>query len=271
VDRRHEIVRGLRLSLPAGLGLFPLGVAFGMLVIQDGLEWWVAPALSISVYAGSVELLLASMIATATPLATVALTILLVNFRHVFYAFSFPRGVIVNRWARLYSTYALTDESFATAAAHPVGWTAPRLLAVQIAFQCYWVGGGLVGVAVASLLPRPIRGLEFALVALFLTLALDACRTREQVPSLVLAAGAFGVAAWAAPGNLIFVSMIVFVLALAVRFIASSSSTRTVPGRPRDAEARMGAGSGTIARAGGGVATAGGGATDGGAGREDER
>lgn len=270
MDRRHEIARGLRLSLPAGLGLFPLGVAFGMLVIQDGLEWWVAPALSISVYAGSVELLLASMIATATPLATVALTVLLVNFRHVFYAFSFPRQVVSGRWARLYSTYALTDESFATAAAHPDGWTAPRLLTVQIAFQCYWVGGGLVGAAVASLLARPIRGLEFALVALFLTLALDACRTREQIPSLVLAAGAFGVAAWAAPGNLIFASMVVFVLALAVRFVASSW-TRTASRGSAAATA-----SGARAREGAAAADAGDGrdrsaAIGGGDGREDRR
>ena len=27
--------------------LFPLGVAFGLLVVQSGLPWWVAPALSI--------------------------------------------------------------------------------------------------------------------------------------------------------------------------------------------------------------------------------
>jgi len=238
VDRRHEIAQGLRLSAPAGLGLFPLGVAFGMLVIQNGLAWWVAPALSISVYAGSVELLLASMIATATPLATVALTVLLVNFRHVFYAFSFPRDVARPGAARWYSTYALTDEAFAVTAAHPRGWTSPRLLTVQVAFQCYWVGGGLVGVAVASALPRPIRGLEFALCALFITLALDACRTREQLPSLALAAVALAVAALVAPGNLIFASMVVFVAGLGLRVALSSGSRSSPAARAAPAQAR---------------------------------
>ena len=36
------------------------------------------------------------MIATATPLLTVALATLLVNFRHVFYAFSSPLKVVRN-------------------------------------------------------------------------------------------------------------------------------------------------------------------------------
>lgn len=44
--RRGEIAAGLRDSLAAGLGMFPLGAAFGMLVVQAGLPWWLAPALS---------------------------------------------------------------------------------------------------------------------------------------------------------------------------------------------------------------------------------
>src|SRR5699024_6133680 len=68
VLRRGEIAAGLRASLSAGLGMFPLGIAFGMLVVQAGLPWWVAPALSFTAYAGSLELLLVSMIVTAVPL-----------------------------------------------------------------------------------------------------------------------------------------------------------------------------------------------------------
>src|SRR5919112_4468531 len=62
-------------------------IAFGLMVVQSGLPWWVAPALSIAGFAGSLELLLIGMMLTATPLAVIALTTFLVNFRHVFYAF----------------------------------------------------------------------------------------------------------------------------------------------------------------------------------------
>jgi predicted branched-subunit amino acid permease len=46
--------------------------------------------LALSAFAGSLELMLVGMIAAVVPLAAVALTTLVVNFRHIFYAFSFP-------------------------------------------------------------------------------------------------------------------------------------------------------------------------------------
>lgn len=42
VSRRLEVASGVRDSLAAGQGMFPLGIAFGLLVVQSGLPWWVA-------------------------------------------------------------------------------------------------------------------------------------------------------------------------------------------------------------------------------------
>lgn len=216
---RGEIATGIRLSFAAGLGMFPIGIAFGVLVMQTGLPWWAAPGLSIAVFAGSVELLLVGLMATATPLATIALTVLLVNFRHVFYAFSFPLHVVKNPLARLYSVYALIDEAYAVTAASPGTWNRWRLIALQLAFQSYWVGGGLVGVAIASFLPGTIEGLEFALCALFITLTLDACRSRKQVPSLVLAGLSLGLSLVLVPDNALFAAMLGFVVLLIGRHL----------------------------------------------------
>ena len=58
---RHEITQGALLILPAGLGMIPIGIAFGLLVVQSGLPWWMAPALSFFAYAGSLELLLITL------------------------------------------------------------------------------------------------------------------------------------------------------------------------------------------------------------------
>ncbi|MUL66723.1 branched-chain amino acid transporter AzlC [Mycobacterium sp. CBMA 234] len=218
-SRRAEVAAGVRASLAAGLGMYPIGVAFGLLVIQAGLPWWVAPALSIACFAGSLELLLIGMIVAATPLATIALTAFLVNFRHIFYAFTFPLHVVRNRFARAYSVYTLVDEAYAVTAANPRGWTSWRLLSLQAAFQCYWVGGGLTGVLLGSLLPTRIEGLEFALCALFVTLTLDACRSRAGVPSLLLAAVSFSIAMVVAPHQALFVGLLLFIATLVVRYL----------------------------------------------------
>ncbi|XDO64335.1 AzlC family ABC transporter permease [Streptomyces sp. RLB1-33] len=92
--------------------------------------------------------------ATVTPLAAVALTVLVVNFRHVFYAFSFPLHLVKHPVAKAYAVNASLPGAERSA---------PRLLAMQIACETYWVGGGLVGVALGAAPPAPIKGLEFAL------------------------------------------------------------------------------------------------------------
>src|SRR5690606_19565754 len=113
-SRPAGAVAGLRDSLGVGLGIFPLGIALGILVIQAALPWWLAPALSIGIFAGSVELLLVSMLAAATPLVTIAATVFAVNFRHVFYPLTFPAQAVKPGLPRAYSIYAMIDEAYAT-------------------------------------------------------------------------------------------------------------------------------------------------------------
>ena len=215
--RRAEIRTGVSESPAAGLGLFPLGLAFGLLVVNSGLSWWLAPALSIAVFAGSMELLLVTLLATATPLASIALTTFLVNFRHVFYAFSFPLDVVRNPVARAYSVYALIDEAWAITNARRTGWTSWRLVSMQIALQLYWVVGGLLGVVVASLIDAPIEGLGFALCALFITLALDAFRSDSELLPVLIAAASFTLAALIVPDAALPVGLLLFVAGLVLR------------------------------------------------------
>ena len=221
LDYRREIRTGLKLGLGPGLGLFPMGVALGLLAVQSGLPGWTVPALSTFGYAGSLEFLMIDLLMTGTGLLTIAVTTFFVNFRHVFYAFSFPLHVVKNPIAKFYSMHALIDEAYAVTAANPTGWTAPRLLTMQISMQLYWVSGGLIGVLVAWTIPGTIEGLDFALLALFITLTLDAVRTREQLPSLIIAVIAVFAAALIAPEQIIFAGMIIFMALLTIRYFTA--------------------------------------------------
>lgn len=219
-----EVRLGVQSSLAAGLGLFPLGLAFGLLVITSGLSWWLAPALSIAVFAGSMELLLVGLLAAHTPLASIALTTFLVNFRHVFYAFSFPLHVVRHPVARAYSVYALIDEAWAITNARAEGWTSWRLVSMQVALQVYWTAGGLLGVLVGTLIDAPIEGLGFALCALFITLALDAFRSRSQILPVMIAAAGFALAILVAPDAALPVGLLLFVGGLVVRHVLQRGS-----------------------------------------------
>lgn len=224
-SRRSQIAAGLGDSLGVGLGIFPLGIALGVLVIQAGLPWWVSPALAVGVFAGSVELLLVGMIAATTPLITIAVTVLAVNFRHVFYALSFPISRVRPGLPRAYSVYAMVDEAYATYALMPADKiTSTRMVTGQLAMQAYWVLGGLAGVWLAESLPAPIEGFEFALVALFIVMTLDALRGKREIPSALLAGLAVTIALIAFPAQALLVALLIFTAGLAVRYAISRGS-----------------------------------------------
>jgi 4-azaleucine resistance transporter AzlC len=231
-----QIRAGFADSLGVGLGIFPLGIALGVLVIQAGLPWWLAPALSIGIFAGSVELLLVSMIAAATPLVTIAVTVFAVNFRHVFYPLSFPIQAVKPGLPRAYSIYAMIDEAYATyVLMPPEKLSSARMLTGQILMQSYWVAGGLVGVALASMLPEPIEGFEFALVALFIVMALDAARSKREIPSVVLAGLSVALSMIAFPGAEVLAALVVYTLLLVARYLWSRA--RRAPAEEADPDA----------------------------------
>ena len=207
-------------TVSVGVGLFPLGVAFGLLVVQSGLDWWWAPAFSILIYAGSMEFLAVGLVVAAIPLPLLALTTLLVNFRHVFYALSFPLHRVEGRAARTYSIYALTDEAYALTAARPgESLTGGRILWLQALCQGYWLLGTVVGALLGSWMPIALIGLGFTLTALFVVLALDAYLVRRDLAGPALALLCALVALAVAPGQMLLGAMGLFVFALIGRFL----------------------------------------------------
>jgi 4-azaleucine resistance transporter AzlC len=207
-------------TVSVGVGMFPLGVAFGLLVVQSGLAWWWAFVLGVTVYAGSMEFLAVGLLVAMTPLAQLAATTFLVNFRHVFYALSFPLWLVRGRAARLYSMYALTDESYALTAAKPAGsLDGARVLWLQAFCQTYWVSGSVAGALAGSWLRVDLTGLGFTLTALFIVLAMDAVRVERDVPGPLLAFLCALVALAVAPGQMLVVAMSLYVLTLVGRFL----------------------------------------------------
>ncbi|MFM9678444.1 AzlC family ABC transporter permease [Streptomyces brasiliscabiei] len=210
-------------SATVGLGLVPLGLAFGLLVTQSGLDWWWATAFTTLIYAGSFEFLLIGLVVSVAPLATVAVTAFLVNIRHVFYALSFPLDQVKGRPGRAYSTFALTDEAYALATGERARhWPGRRIVWLQVFLHVYWAGGATAGALLGMVLPGSVTGLDFALTALFAVLALDALRDRRgDVPTPVLALLAAVVARLVFPGQLLLAAFALFTAGLLARHFAT--------------------------------------------------
>lgn len=219
---REELHKGIKDTWAVALGLIPLGLAFGLLMVQSGFSWWWTPIFSIVIYAGSMEFLAISMVTGGVSALSSLLTGFMVNFRHIFYGLTFPRKRINSPVGKAYSTYALTDETYAIVSALPREErpTGTRILSIQIFCQILWVGGGIVGALAGQVIPSSVEGMEFALVALFVVLAMDSFRNNQDL-SLPLSAAALGIlAAFITPGQLLMVSLSAYFLLLIIRYLS---------------------------------------------------
>lgn len=169
------------------------------------------------------EFLLVGLLAAAAPLAQIAVSTLLVNFRHVFYAISFPMHRVRGRGWRAYSTFALTDEAYAlTATPEAAGWSRTRIISIQAFFHLAWVLCVAAGAGLGSLIPPQVVGLDFAVTALFVVLGMEAYKVRRSVPIPILALGCAVVAALISRDNMLLIAMGLFSAALVGSYVLSA-------------------------------------------------
>ncbi|MFE4454212.1 AzlC family ABC transporter permease [Streptomyces sp. NPDC056796] len=220
---RSPAYAALRDCASVGLGMIPLGLAFGALAVRSGLDWWWAGLSAALVYGGSFEFLLIGSVVAVTPLASIAVAAFLVNARHVFYALSFPLDRVRGRLGKTYSTFALTDEAYAlTATERSRTWSGPHILRLQFFMHVYWAGSALAGGLLGSLIPHGVTGLDFALTALFAVLALDAVRDlRGDLPTPVLALLGAVAALLLFPGQMLLAAFVLFTAGLLVRHLVT--------------------------------------------------
>ena len=149
-----------------------------------GVFW--AAAMRILVYAGSAQFLAVSLIGASASLPQVALLTFLLNFRHFFYGLS-----MVSRYQgvgkrKLYLAFALSDETYAIlAGALPPAQVDPAdyYFAVSLLDQCYWVAGSLIGATVGQLITFDTTGVDFAMTALFVVLAVEQWKSARPDPT----------------------------------------------------------------------------------------
>lgn len=188
MQRNHDRLRALRLTLPVMCGYLFLGTAFGAVLAQAGFGPAWALAASTLVYAGSLQFVLVPMMAAGTSLLTVALTALMVNARHLFYGLSYIGRFSHMGRLRPYMIFSLTDETYSVFCGLPGEESDGVMVRIALYDQLYWVAGSIVGALLASSLPVDLTGIDFSMTALFIVICVE--RAREHGSRLAMAVGA---------------------------------------------------------------------------------
>lgn len=172
---------GVRISAPTMPGLIAWGAVTGMVMVQSGLSLWQAILMTLVVYAGSAQLAVLPLIVAGAPVWLIFLTALLVNFRFIiFSAVVGPHFAHLHWTRRLWYGYFNADLVMAFFPQRFPQHTLEKPLGklgyftgLAMPTWCSWQLGSLVGILLASQIPRD-WGIGFAgtLVLLGLTIPL---------------------------------------------------------------------------------------------------
>lgn len=189
MKKKGTLRRALIRTLPVMAGYLVLGAGFGILLKAKGYGIGWAAAMSVFIYAGSMQFVAVDLICGGAGLLTVALTTLAVNARHLFYGVSMLDRYRNTGRAKPYLIFSLTDETYSLLSTGPEGETSEYLL-VSLLDQCWWVTGSILGSLIGTVIPFNTEGIDFALTALFLTIFLDQWREGSHHLPAVLGVGA---------------------------------------------------------------------------------
>ena len=179
----------LKATVPVMSGYVVLGMGFGLLCQSSGFPAWAGILMSLIIYGGSMQFVLVGLVTSGASLLSAALTALMVQARHLFYAIS-----MVDRYrdpgaAKPYMISTLTDETYSLVCTDeiPEGCDPDRYrFYVSLLDQIWWVGGTVLGVLLGEVLPFNTAGIEFAMTALFVTVFVEQwLSTRNHLPALI--------------------------------------------------------------------------------------
>jgi 4-azaleucine resistance transporter AzlC len=171
-------------SFPVMAGYVVLGMGFGILLRNAGygLPW--ALAMSVFIFAGSMQYVGIGLLAGGAGIVTTILTTIMVNARHLFYSISMIDKYKNAGKYKPYMIFALTDETYSLLCEDKETDNRYRFL-VSLFNQSYWIAGSVIGSLVGAVITFSTAGIEFSMTALFVASFTEQWITsKDHVPAL---------------------------------------------------------------------------------------
>ena len=178
-------------TVPVLMGYLSIGVVFGWMLSAAGFHPLWSAIMSVTIYAGSGQYLGVELLSKAAPLADAAFLTLILNFRHLVYGLSMLEKFRNLGWRKLYMIFALTDETYALLA----GVSVPEgvdsrdfYFSIAVLDHLYWIAGSVIGAAAGALVTINTEGIDFAMTALFLVIAVEQWQSSDNHSPVFLGA-----------------------------------------------------------------------------------
>ncbi|MGT2884459.1 AzlC family ABC transporter permease [Streptococcus ferus] len=166
---------GVKAATPTVFGYTSIGLALGIVAAKSGISPLETGLMSLIVYSGSGQFALCALILAKAPLASIALTVFLINLRHFLMnlhtATIFPEATLAQQL--LIGTF-MTDESYGIMLGEHIRHKVIKpawMYGNNAAGYLTWALASLIGCVLGGLIPNPNAfGIDFALIAMFVAI-----------------------------------------------------------------------------------------------------
>lgn len=193
MEHGRGIRRAFRVAFPHTIpilaGFLFLGMAYGIYMQSSGFPSWYPTLSSTTVFGGSLEFVLVSMLQDPFALLQCFLMALLIQARHVFYGIAMLERYKGMGWKKFYLIFGMCDESFSINCTAEVPEGADRgwfFFFVTLLDQLYWITGATLGGLLGTLLHFNTEGLDFVMTAMFTVIFLNQWeKEKNHIPAFV--------------------------------------------------------------------------------------
>lgn len=216
-----EIKKAFQVSIPVMMGYAVLGFAFGLLLVSFDYPWYLAPIMSLFIYAGALQFVAINFFNVKAGMVDIAIATLFINIRQSFYGLSLLKRFKKTGKLKPYLIFGLTDETYALLTTIKDDeqlkkrWYYFFLTAFN---QFYWFTGATLGAIVGSNIKFDTAGLEFSLTALFVVLCIEQYKNLKNITPFIIGAVASIISLCFIPSDKMLIASIIFALVLMFTF-----------------------------------------------------
>lgn len=159
------------------------------MMMDAGYPIWLAILSSLFIYAGSMQIIMVSLLTAGANLWTVAIMTFFINARHIFYGLGFIGRFRQMGWRYPYMVLTLTDETYSVlcSVVYPENLDQKQAdFFIAMLNHAYWVLGTVLGALIGNYLAFDLSGIDFSATAFFLVIVINQLQTfPSKIPTVI--------------------------------------------------------------------------------------
>jgi len=217
---KRELLIAFRDSIAVLMGYMVLGFSFGLIAVSSGFSPIVPISMSVFIYAGALQFVAISLLKAKAGFLDLFIAGISVNIRQIFYGLSLIKRFKKAGRFKNYLIFALTDETYALLTSKEINSEIKQkwyLFYLSFLNHLYWISGTALGAIFGASVKFNSKGIDFALTALFVVLAMEQFKKSKDISLIFIAIVASVIALLISKDNMLVVAIALSLLMLLLK------------------------------------------------------